>query len=67
MKASKEQVDYSRGMADRHCGKSFKDDTGFCRHFIPPSDPANDGSCERVAGTISQIYWCKLFNRAVSS
>ena len=56
MKASKEQVDYSRGMADRHCGTSFKDDTGFSRYFIPPSDPANDGSCERVACTISQIY-----------
>jgi hypothetical protein len=56
MKASKESVDYSRGMADSHCGKSFKDDTGYCRHFIPPSSPANDGSCERVAGTINAAW-----------
>ena len=56
MKASKESVNYSRGMADSHCGKSFKDDTGYCRHFIPPSSPANDGSCERVAGTINAAW-----------
>jgi hypothetical protein len=36
-KASKSEVDYSRGMRESHCGKAFEDDKYFYRHFIPPA------------------------------
>ena len=46
-KANKTEVNYSRGMQNAHCGKSFRDDTNYCRHFISSSNsrtPNGDGS-----------------------
>jgi hypothetical protein len=65
-KAHKRNVDYSRGMKERHCGKSFEDDTGYCKHFVePPSQSIGDlGTCARVQGEISRVFWCRLFARA---
>ena len=68
-KANKTEVNYSRGMQNAHCGKSFRDDTNYCRHFISSSNsrtPNGDGSCTEVAGTISRVYWCRLFSKAQS-
>ena len=65
MKVTKQSADYSHGHRDAHCGKSFPDDTGYCRHFQPGSEYA--GSCELVQGAIKVMYWCRLFVRAVSS
>lgn len=47
LKATKSMVNYSKGMATRHCS--------ICRHWQPPS------SCTEVAGKIKPSYWCKLF------
>jgi hypothetical protein len=33
-KASKSEVDYSRGHAGAHCGKALDDDKAYCRYFI---------------------------------
>jgi hypothetical protein len=50
-KASKSEVDYSRGHAGAHCGKALDDDKAYCRYFIPPLSPASNlGQCEKVAG-----------------
>lgn len=57
-KYTKEAVDYSRGMQDRHCGSVFKDDKGYCKHFEKPS------SCKLVEGFINPIYWCRKFEKA---
>ena len=66
-KASKSEVDYSRGHAGAHCGKVLEDDKAYCRHFIQPLSPASNlGQCERVAGPINKVYWCRLFARALS-
>lgn len=48
-KKTKEEVDYSKGMPQSHCG--------ICRHFREPS------SCTLVAGKINPEYWCKLFEK----
>jgi hypothetical protein len=66
IKQTKAQANYGRGHRESHCGKSFKDDTGYCRHFIP-CRASNNGMCERVEGSISPVYWCKLFSRAVKA
>jgi hypothetical protein len=67
LKASKQSVDYSRGMKEHHCGHSFEGDEGYCRHFIePPKGAADLGACEKVSGAISRVYWCRLFTRARS-
>jgi hypothetical protein len=64
-KASKSEVDYSRGHAGAHCGKALDDDKAYCRYFIPPLSPASNlGQCEKVAGPINKVYWCRLFARA---
>jgi hypothetical protein len=65
-KATKSDVDYSLGMKERHCGKAYPDDENFCRYFIPPlSRSANHlGTCEKVEGPISPVFWCRLFARA---
>jgi hypothetical protein len=66
-KVSKSEVDYSRGHAGAHCGKVLDDDKSYCRHFIPPLSPtSNLGQCEKVAGPINPVYWCRLFARAIS-
>jgi hypothetical protein len=66
-KAYKSEVDYSRGHAGAHCGKALDDDKAYCRYFIPPLSPASNlGQCEKVAGPINKVYWCRLFARAHS-
>jgi hypothetical protein len=66
-KASKSEVDYSLGHAGAHCGKVLEDDKAYCRHFISPLSPASNlGQCERVAGPINKVHWCRLFVRALS-
>jgi hypothetical protein len=49
-----------------HCGKSFSGDAGYCRHFTGASPEAEIGRCEKIAGQINRVYWCRLFSRAVS-
>jgi hypothetical protein len=65
-KQTKQAVDYSHGHRDSHCGKSFDGDTGYCRHFIQTSPGSDVGQCEKVAGQINRVYWCKLFAREQS-
>jgi hypothetical protein len=57
-KANKTDVDYSVGMEKSHCGKVFKDDEGYCKHFVKPS------ACQKVSGYIDPVYWCKLWEKA---
>lgn len=67
MKKPKAEVDYGMGHKDSHCGRSSKDDAGFCRHFRSPpmfgTQPIT-GSCVKVIGNISRTHWCKLFEKA---
>jgi hypothetical protein len=66
-KVSKSEVDYSRGHAGAHCGKVLDDDRSYCRYFNPPLSPAgNLGQCQKVAGPINPVFWCRLFARAQS-
>ena len=46
-KLGKGQVDYGIGHRDEHCGKSFEDDKGYCRHFIEPLS----STTEKAAGS----------------
>jgi hypothetical protein len=62
VKASKESVDYSRGMRDRHCGKMDSADDGYCKHFMERGQ--KDGTCTEVEGRIGRGMWCKLFEAA---
>ena len=64
MKADNASVNYSIGMAKSHCGKSFKDDEGYCRHYRPNTE--YEGACEKVEGAIKAMYWCRLFSKAQS-
>ena len=43
LKQPKSQVDYSRGHAGSHCGRSFEGDKNYCRHYRARS--ASEGSC----------------------
>jgi hypothetical protein len=43
-KLSKSEVDYSRGMAESHCGKAFEDDNNYCRYFIPATVRISGGT-----------------------
>ena len=63
-KQSKSDVNYSRGHKDSHCGPSFKGDTGYCRYYIETAPGAETGHCQKVAGQIGKIMWCKLFAKA---
>jgi hypothetical protein len=65
-KADKMDVDYSVGMAESHCGRVFKDDKGYCKFFLKKAgySPIGSGECEKVAGSISPVYWCKLWEKA---
>jgi hypothetical protein len=66
-KISKADVRYSIGHADSHCGKSFDADKGYCRYFIAPLSSATQlGQCQKVAGAINKVYWCRLWERAPS-
>lgn len=59
-KKAKASVGYARG--GDHCG--------VCRHFIEADEDEKTGNaglepgtCELVAGTISEDMWCRLFAR----
>lgn len=58
LKASKSQVDYSRGHLGRHCGKAFDDD-GYCKYFIEPRSPlvTDLGTREKVQAEISGVVY----------
>ncbi len=63
-KLAKSEVDYSLGMKNSHCGRVFKDDSGYCRHFLNTKTSAGkDGQCELVEGSISPVYWCDRFKK----
>lgn len=62
MKATKQSVDYSRGMRSRHCGKMDAADDGYCLHFIERGQ--KDGACGIVEGPIGRGMWCKEFEPA---
>jgi hypothetical protein len=64
IKATKSEVHYQIGMAKSHCGKSFKDDEGYCRHYRPNTE--YEGTCEKVEGAIKAMYWCRLWSKAPS-
>jgi uncharacterized C2H2 Zn-finger protein len=66
MKRVKTLVDYSRGHKESHCGKTFEDDKGYCKHFIEPTHHHSFdlGKCQLVEGNISRVYWCKLYEKA---
>lgn len=64
MKADKDDVNYSKGMAKSHCGPMFPADKGYCEHFIDTT--VFDGECERVRGNIKRPMWCRLFKKAVT-
>lgn len=67
MKKPKDEVDYSHGHKDSHCGQVSKDDTGHCRNFRPSGRAMNDysraGTCTKVIGPIKRIYWCNLWEK----
>ena len=54
----KDEVDYSEGRIDAHCG--------ICRHFLG-EDRSWLGECELVAGSISPKMWCRLFSKEVTT
>jgi hypothetical protein len=66
MKADKRSVNYSLGHKASHCGKVFDDDKGYCEHFVPHRNDHNalPGTCEKVEGGISRVYWCRLWAKA---
>jgi hypothetical protein len=51
-KLSKSDVGYSLGQP--HCG--------LCTHFREDKE-SEKGTCELVAGTIDEDYWCKLYKQ----
>ncbi len=63
MKISKQEADYGLGMAKSHCGKVFKDDKGYCEHYIGYL-MSPTGQCAKVNGEVSAVYWCRLFSKA---
>lgn len=68
-KRPKEDVDYSPGHKDSHCGPTSAGDTGFCTHFYKNEvqmkpDYSRAGYCRKVIGLIRRPYWCKLFEKA---
>lgn len=60
-KAGKDDVNYSRGHMQSHCGPTFHDDKFYCRHFIPGAGYA--GTCEKVRGAIDPVFWCELYEK----
>ncbi len=66
-KIRKSDVDYGIGHAESHCGKTSDTDKGYCRYFIAPLSPAAQlGQCQKVAGAINKVYWCRLFEKVHS-
>ena len=62
-KRAKDEVDYSEGMTESHCGPLRASDKGFCRHFRAQRATVT-GRCVLVQGPIKRSYWCKLFEKA---
>jgi hypothetical protein len=62
-KRAKDEVDYSEGMSESHCGSLRASDTGFCKHFRAQRT-TEIGRCVLVQGPIKRNYWCKLFEKA---
>ena len=64
-KASKESVDYSRGMMHSHCGPILLDDKWYCKHFVLKvrDKSFKEGACTEVAGPINPTYWCKKYEK----
>lgn len=58
-KATKEDVNYSLGMKERHCGQWDDKDKNFCAHFRDGLSP----SCTKVYGVIQRRMWCRLFHK----
>ena len=54
-KKLKEDVNYSAGLPQAHCGPSNKWTAGSCMHFMPPA------GCGKVRGVIKPEMWCKLW------
>jgi hypothetical protein len=67
-KQPKDEVDYSPGHKESHCGPAFSQDRFYCRHFEPGPRAGFDapGHCRKVAGSISRTYWCKLYRKVDS-
>ena len=67
-KASKQSVDYSEGMTERHCGPWSERDKNYCSHFRIgfQGKPYKQGSCTKVAGTIGARMWCRFYERTKS-
>lgn len=62
MKKAKDEVQYSWGHMQSHCGPVFHDDRWYCKHFIPRAK--HTGSCEIVQGDIDPEFWCTEFQKA---
>jgi hypothetical protein len=62
-KLPKDEVEYSRGKRNAHCGPCFSDDKFYCEHYTGHPAPAV-GKCEIVQGDIHPIMWCNRFERA---
>ena len=65
MKATKEEVNYGRGMRESHCGKVDAMDAGFCKHFIERGT-GPFGQCTEVEGRIGRTMWCERFEKATA-
>jgi len=51
-KRYKDEVDYSAGMPQSHCG--------ICKYYIGKE---NVGHCTKVYGMIRASAWCRLFQK----
>ena len=60
-KHTKEEVNFGKGMARSHCGKLWRDDHNYCKHFIGAKESTTSGACEVVQGSIERVKWCELF------
>lgn len=63
-KLAKADVAYSSGHIHSHCGRTFLNDSHYCRHFIASGSlPNRDGKCRIVEGNIDSTYWCDRWER----
>jgi len=65
VKATKEEVNYGRGMRESHCGRLDTADAGFCRHFNERGQ-RDFGTCTEVEGRIGRTMWCDRFEKATA-
>ena len=64
-KITKNDADYSKGMAARHCGKMFPRDVGYCKNFMD-TGPGHSGECELVKGEIRRSFWCRKWAKGAT-